>query len=175
MSTMGTKSPSHLRGEVLSRQISVTRNVCLPKRRDSKNWINRMENVPDVGKKRPLTRRMDITRRGMPMAAKPRTRITLKCVKIVTRIYTLLNPNEKRSRTKTSTRPDSGEYRSKRTSCLLGVGRTNTTFCVHDWSYRINRRRACFGRSCFLLQRRSDTDRQRYRRTIENTTRSGSL
>jgi len=36
------------------------------------------------------------------MAAKPRTRITLKCVKIVTRIYTLLNPNEKRSRTKTA-------------------------------------------------------------------------
>jgi len=67
----GNEIPKPPTGEVLSRQISVTRNVCLPKRRDSKNWINRMENVPDVGKKRPLTRRMDITRRGMPMAAKP--------------------------------------------------------------------------------------------------------
>src|SRR5260221_333200 len=87
--TAGWSRISRLQGQGLFPQISVIRSACGQKLRDKRNSINKMENAPSAKKRKLWTRRKDTTRRGMPMAEKLTTRITLKCAKeIATRNYT---------------------------------------------------------------------------------------
>jgi len=81
-------SRTRLQGGVPFHQISVIRSALGPRTRDNRNSINRTENARAAGKISQLTKRMDTTSRGMPMAEKQTTRITLKCAKIATRSYT---------------------------------------------------------------------------------------
>src|SRR5260370_40432141 len=78
---------SRLQGQELSPQISAIRSACGQRLRDNRNSINRTENVRTAEKIKQLTKRMDTTRRGMPMAEKLTIQITLRRAKRATRNY----------------------------------------------------------------------------------------